>query len=233
MSRVEATVDPRTERLVVDTENVGLLQFDLTGLTPHGRVRLVLDGKEIGGVAAGLITLGREGVRRAADFRMTFSNRMVWVYGTGGDPEENAAVLAKVRYDAAVWRYRANGAAMIVADRDFDPDGYAGRNVVLYGNADTNSAFAKLRVRGRTVDRKAVTIGDRSFPGDMAGLFTARDGVAVVGATTAWAMRMTGQARYFISGATAPDAVVFGEDVLLVGMEGVAHAAYLSGTDGK
>jgi hypothetical protein len=172
--------------------------------------------------------------RRAGPFKLAFQDRMVWVYGTRGTPEENAATLAKVRYDSQVWWYRGNGDVPAVADRDFRPERFEGRNVILYGNEDTNSAFAKLlpprcpiRVR-----RGAVSVGERTYEGDLGAFLvyprkdSATDLVGVVGAATPRAMRMAQQARYFISGTAIPDWVVWGDETLLAGMAGVADSGY-------
>src|SRR4029078_1465686 len=68
---------------------------------------------------------------------------MVFVYGTKGMPDENAAAFNKARFDAETWWYRGNGSVDVIPDtgnswRDKD------RNVILYGNADTNAAWNDL-----------------------------------------------------------------------------------------
>jgi predicted esterase len=63
------------------------------------------------------------------------------VYGTIGTPEENAASLARARFDAEQWWVRGNGRARVQPDTERLPDS---KYVVLYGNADTNRAWQRL-----------------------------------------------------------------------------------------
>jgi hypothetical protein len=85
-----------------------------------------------------------KGAHRNGTFKEAFRHRMVFVYGTAGNREENEWARLKARYDAESWYYRANGAVDIVADRDFRPEDHPDRGIVLYGNADTNRAWAGL-----------------------------------------------------------------------------------------
>jgi hypothetical protein len=157
---------------------------------------------------------------------------MVWVYGTGGTKAENAATLAKVRADAYAWWYRGNGRARILRDVDFDPEAYAGRNVILYGNADTNRAFTVIdETCPIRVGRGLVRVGKKTYPGTFGTLFLYPGNgalVGVVGATTPLAMRRMFGTRYFLSGVAIPDWVVFDDSVLEVGLPGVADAGYFT-----
>ena len=69
---------------------------------------------------------------------------MVFVYGTKGNAAENKWSFDKARYDAETWYYRGNGAVDIIADKEYSADKYAGRNVIIYGNANTNSIYNSL-----------------------------------------------------------------------------------------
>jgi len=158
---------------------------------------------------------------------------MVWVYGTSGSPEENAVVMAKVRYDAQVWAYRSSGTATIVPDHEYNPDKFAGRNVILYGNMDMNSAFQTLLADCPIqINREKIQIGQEAHEGDLGIYFTyplakSDDNlVGVIGATSVKAMRASLQARYFVSGVACPDYAVFGLDVLSEGMSGILKAGY-------
>ena len=93
---------------------------------------------------------------------------MMFVYGTKGTAEENAWALAKSRYDAETFAYRGNGSIDVVADTEFEPEAEPDRNVILYGNADTNAAWAALlgaspvqvrrgSIRSATARRRATT----------------------------------------------------------------------------
>jgi len=164
---------------------------------------------------------------------LAFDKQMVWVYGTEGTEEENAALLAKVRYDSQVWWYRGNGNVAIVPDSSFEPGDYENRNVILFGNADTNSAFGKLLQNCPIrVNRDNARVGARTYQGDVGVYFiypranTEDNSIGVIGMTTPKAIRMNYQARYFISGVACPDYVVFGPEILSKGMEGVLEAGF-------
>ena len=85
-----------------------------------------------------------KGAKRYGSFKDAFRNGVVFVYGTKGTPEENAWAQTKARFDAETFWYRGNGAIPVIADAAFEGDKYRGRNVVLYGNADTNAAWSSL-----------------------------------------------------------------------------------------
>ena len=50
------------------------------------------------------------------------------------------------RFDAEQWQYRGNGAVDVLPDVELDPRGR--RNVILYGNADTNAAYTDAIFQG-------------------------------------------------------------------------------------
>ena len=56
---------------------------------------------------------------RGGLFKQAFRNRMLFVYGTKGTPEENAWALAKARFDAETFWYRGNGSIDVVPDTEF------------------------------------------------------------------------------------------------------------------
>jgi predicted esterase len=254
-SEVTVKVTPRRRRIDITTENVRRLHLWLDGVLPKPNGTIVIDGEEVTFRGAPDLRLEKaiDGhwrsvppdlggsselhptTRNAAlsgPFKQAFNRRMVWVYGTSGTPEENAAILARVRYEVGVWWYRGNGSVAVVADRQFEPARYAGRNVILYGNADTNSAYAKLLpdcpVR---VARGIATVGKKTYEGDF-GLYLVylkpdRDGlVGVLGETNAKTTRMAQQSRHFVSGSACPDYAVWSGDVLEMGMEGAAAAGW-------
>ncbi len=175
-----------------------------------------------------------KGPHRYGPFKEAFRNRFMLVYGTQGGQEHNAIIYAKARYDAETFWYRGNGAADVIADVEFDPSQQRDRNVILYGNADTNAAWAALLGESPVnVRRAAVTIGEREFIGeDLACLFVRpRPGsdralVGVVAGSGAAGMRLTERLPYFISGVGYPDCIVLGPDVLSEGTGGVRAAGF-------
>jgi poly(3-hydroxybutyrate) depolymerase len=171
---------------------------------------------------------------RGGPFKDAFRNNMLFVYGTAGDDESDARLLAKARYDAETWRYRGNGAVEIVADADIGSVEHEGRNVVLFGNADTNAAWNTLLGSSPVLVRNgSVKVGDRELAGeDLACVFAYpradADGamVAVVAGTGPIGDRVTWRLPYFVSGAGFPDLVVFDDDTLMKGAGAVRLAGF-------
>lgn len=249
MSKVTAQVVPGQNIVTVTTDNVATLQFDLMPFFVAGSaVTLKVDGinvpvasgtavrvsKTLGGWRLDTMDdAGKKNPRRGGPFKLAFTNRMIWVYGTSGTPEENAASAAKARFDQQNWWYRGNGWTQVISDKDFDPAKHPGCNVILYGNADTNSAFGKV-LSGCPINirRGRVTMGERTFDGDVATYFCyPRSGttdclVGVVGASSTVAMRRIFDPRYFTSGVSLPDYVIFGDQTLLKGDGGVLASGY-------
>ena len=92
---------------------------------------------------------------------------MAFVYATKGTAAENAWAYAKARFDAETWWYRGNGAVDVVPDAGFDAAKEPDRGVVLYGNADNNSAWSALLARSPVqVRRGVVQIGGHQLPGE-------------------------------------------------------------------
>jgi hypothetical protein len=52
--------------------------------------------------------------------------------------------MNKARFDAETFLYRGNSSVDVMADKDFTPEKFKDRNVIIYGNADNNSAWNKL-----------------------------------------------------------------------------------------
>jgi dienelactone hydrolase len=175
----------------------------------------------------------------AGPFKRVFDNRFVLVVGTKGTEAENRELLELARWHATTWWYRADGCAPLVRDSDLlaDPETYAGRNLVLYGNADVNAAWTgcfgedgPLRVR-----RGEIRLGDRTWKGDSLGALFVRPRTSalgfplLVGAFASTGPRGTRIAYGlvpFTSGVGYPDYAVFGEEVLLSGDGGVLAAGF-------
>ena len=116
-----------------------------------------------------------KGPHRYGLLKDAFRNRMVFVYGTGGTPEERGWAFVKARYDAEVFWYRGNGSVDVIADVVFDVERDVDRNVILFGNADTNLAWGALIGGGPVeVRRGYVTVGDRRVEGDALRLWDQR-----------------------------------------------------------
>ncbi|MHC5021275.1 MAG: carboxylesterase family protein, partial [Planctomycetota bacterium] len=176
----------------------------------------------------------QKGPHRAGPFKTAFDNRVCLVYGTHGTADENAWALAKARYDAETWWYRGNGSVDIFADTEFQPDAHPERNVVCYGNFETNAALAWL-VAGAPfrADGEGVKVGTTSITGGNVALLACypRTGsdtalVGIIGGTGVQGMRLTDRVPIFTSGVSIPDLMAFTTDVLAQGGAGVKAAGY-------
>ncbi len=162
-----ATVDVRLngeQRLISGTtDNVLRLAFDLAQLGEGAPPAIELDGQKLAGVewpadtrriwleqnddkwsAIPRPSADQRGPHRYGAFKDAFRNEMLFVYGTAGDSQENEANYDKARLDAETFWYRGNGAVELIPDREFEPTAEPDRNIILFGNADTNSAWAAL-----------------------------------------------------------------------------------------
>jgi pimeloyl-ACP methyl ester carboxylesterase len=175
-----------------------------------------------------------KGPQRYGPFKQAFRHRFMFVYGTQGTEEHNAVIYGKARYDAETFWYRGNGAVDVVRDVDFDPSAERDRNVILYGNADTNAAWAALLGESPVqVRRGAVTVGEREMVGEeLACLFirprpgSDRALVGVVAGSGLAGMRLTERLPYFLSGVAYPDWIVLGPDVPTDGARGIRAAGF-------
>jgi poly(3-hydroxybutyrate) depolymerase len=168
-------------------------------------------------------------------FKRAFDRRFVMIYGSAGTPEENAWALAKARFDADQWWYRANGYAYVLRDDDAEVESLAknmAHNVILYGNADTNRAWRLLMPDTIRVSRGEVRIvneeGEQTWTGDDLGVLLAHsDGdrtIGVIAGTGLSGSRALDRMPYFLSGTGFPSQLVLRSAVWRDGMRGVLHA---------
>jgi pimeloyl-ACP methyl ester carboxylesterase len=239
------------------TINVSGLAIDVSHLPTDTIVEVVLDGEGIGEFPVedrpltfirnelgwnAVPTLPRSFKRpeRYGGLRSAFKNKAILVYGTQGTEEENAWALAKARYDAETVLARLNGSLDVLADTEFDADANRDRNVVVYGNADTNSAWPRLlstspvQIRG-----DGVWIDRRPELGkDLACVFvrprrrSSNATIGVIGGTGIQGMRATDRLPLFVNGANFPDLLLFGAESLKEGNKAVRAAGYFGMTWG-
>jgi pimeloyl-ACP methyl ester carboxylesterase len=253
-STIKLRVDPDKRHFSGTTENVGRLALDLSPLKPGQQFEVELDGQKIEKIdwpakgarlwlkrdAGKSWNVGPEpspdvkGPHRSGLFKDAFRNRMVFVYGTVGNKEENEWSFAKARYDAETFWYRGNGAVDMMADVDFDAKKECDRNVILYGHADSNSAWkALLGDSPVQVKRGCVQIGEKKETADdLACLFirprpgSDKASVGVVTGSGIAGLRLTNRLAYFVSGCGYPDCIVLSPEVLEKGSEGVRAAGF-------
>jgi len=249
-SSVKLRLDPGAKRFLGTTQNVARLALDLSTLSETGEVTIQIDGQTLKTVprdktlwlyrkgetwsAGERPSPSLKGPHRSGPFKDAFRNRMIFVYGTVGNAEENAWAFQKARFDAECFQYQGNGCADIVADRDFDPASDPDRSVILYGNATTNKAWAPLLGDGDVrVERGSLVIGGTRFAGkDLACLFIKPRPksdlacVGVVSGTGILGMRLTNARPYLYAGYALPDLIVFNADVAKAGGQGIKLAGF-------
>ncbi|MBD1433987.1 prolyl oligopeptidase family serine peptidase [Sphingobacterium sp. DN00404] len=175
-----------------------------------------------------------KGPHRNGIFKEAFNHRMVYVYGTNGNKEENKWALAKARYDAESWYYRGNGSFDIIPDHEFQADQYTHQNIILIGNEKTNSAWSDLlKDCPIRVDASGVLVGDTYYEGDdLGGYFTwkkpASDThtVGVITGTGIKGMQATTANQYFAGASGFPDYMFFRFDMLESGSDGLVDVGF-------
>jgi hypothetical protein len=176
---------------------------------------------------------GEKGPERCGPFKAAFDRGFQLVYGTAGTPEENAWALAKARYDAEAWTYRANGRTDLLSDVEYLAGFTAGRNAILYGHREMNRAWEVLGTPKVSVRRGVVDVGTRRFEGDgLACLFVLPHprsdvtSIGVVCGTGLPGLRLTDRLPYLASGVAVPDLVVLSTAMLTQGEAGVLGAGF-------
>ena len=253
LSKLNIQFDPGKKRFIGATENIARLSLDVGTLLSEGPVSVELDSQKIENIdwknEVGKIwlqlkanqwsaieqpSLDLKGPHRYGTFKDAFKNRMIFVYGTKGNAEENQWAFIKARYDAERFWYQGNGLVDVIQDTEFDPLAEPDRNVILYGNAQTNQAWnALLNNSPVVVKRGQIKIRDRSLKGDDLGCLFIRPRpnsdiacVGVVSGTGIMGMRMTERRPYLAPGYAYPDLMIFNSDMLTKKIEGVKVAGF-------
>jgi pimeloyl-ACP methyl ester carboxylesterase len=249
-SRIQLNRNERAKTITGTTENVRVLKLDLAGFGNNQDVSVRLDNQEAitvnstktwaylqkennkwtqvgypGGDAKGPVRYGT--------FKDPFNHRMVFVYGTTGTKEENEWSLGKARFDAETWYYRGNGAVDLIADKDYTPKKYDGRNVIIYGNASTNAAWNMVLpdcpIR---VERNLVTVGNDRWEGDDIGAYFtypvkgSYTSIGVVAGSGLKGMNAAHANQYFAGASGFPDFMIFRLHMLQAGADGVLMAGF-------
>ena len=171
---------------------------------------------------------------RGGPFKQAFQRNMLFVYGTQGTADENSWANAKAHYDAESFYYRGNGAVDVIPDKAFNNNKTKNRNVILYGNADTNSAWdSLLRESPVQVRRGALGVGEHLYSGaDLSCMFLwprkgTKDGlVGVISGTGPIGFRANDRLPIFLSGCEYPDWIVFRPNVFTAGPAATVAAGF-------
>ena len=162
---------------------------------------------------------------------------IIWffVICTSGNKDENEANLHKAMYDAESWYYRGNGAVDIITDKQYSAEKYSGRNVIIYGNADTNSAWnILLKDCPIQVSTNAITADSLHWNGDdLAAYFVwpQKDPSLLTGVVTATGvkgMKAANANQYFAGGSGFPDFMIFSINMLKDGANAIKMAGFFN-----
>jgi len=250
-SRIQLQRNRAANSITGSTENVLMLQLALNDFGAAAEVKIVLDStaavshktssandtvfvvKENGKWAvAAKPSIHEKNPQRYGTFKEAFNHNMLFVVATGGTAEEKETVMNKAVYDAETWYYRGNGAVDLITDKEYAAAKYAGRNVILYGNANTNAAWKSLLGDCPIqVSNNELKAGDTKWNGnDLAAYFIwpQKDPNLLVGAVAATGvpgMKAAFANQYFAGGSGFPDFMIFNSDML----KGDAKAIKLTG----
>jgi len=253
MSKANVRFDPGKNRFVGKTENVERISFDLDITNKNKPLEILLDDQKLIDIIinenANKIWLEHTGGKwyvaanpgvsvknpnRYGTFKDAFNHKMIFVYGTNGDKKENAWAFQKARYDAEQFWYQGNGAIDIIADKDFNSKAEPDRNVILYGNAETNLAWKTLLSDSPVqVYRGKVRVGSKEYKEtDLACLFIRpRKGsntasVGVISGTGIVGMNLTDRRLYLSPGYPFPDLMLFNYEFTTKGVDGVRASGF-------
>ncbi len=248
--RVKARYQPDPGAVTLETTNLRRLWVGV----PHTLARIdrqdiLVDGEARGHwylrengqwrAVGGGMEVTEKGPHRSGPFRRAFDRDFVLVYATGGSAEENRESLERARFDAQRWFYRAYGNARLAADFELldeeHPEDFSGRNLILYGNADTNQLWRHVVPADCPLqaERGRIRLGGQEWTGeDKAALFCfPREGedYSLIGAfadTGAAGARLGYTLAPFLAGVGVPDYAVYGAEVLAEGDGGVLAAGW-------
>jgi predicted peptidase len=175
-----------------------------------------------------------KGPQRYGTFKEGFNKNMIFVYGTKGNAEENEWSLNKARFDAESWYYRGNGAVDIISDKEYTKSKYAGRNVVLFGNSSTNSAWkVLLNDCPVQVTREYVKAGSKTFKGDDLGAYfvwpvkgTTDNSVSVISGSGIKGLNAVNANQYYAGGSGFPDIMIYRLSMLKDGVAAVEYSGF-------
>jgi pimeloyl-ACP methyl ester carboxylesterase len=231
----------RENGLEMTTENVHHLELDIEKMGGAEVIKIddqdiAIEGKSVinlenAGDTWSLTekpSLKEKGPHRNGGFKDAFTNNMVFVFGTQGSEEENDWLYNKARYDAQTFYYRANGSVEIIKDTDFDPETYADRNVIVYGNKDNHAAWNTLLDHCPIqISNNSVSVGNKKLIGNNWGanfIYPRKDSdiasIGVISATGMVGFKAAFANHYFQNSTHFPDVKIFNQDILKGGING-------------
>lgn len=251
-SRFQLRRDLQKGTITGSTDNISVLELNLSDFSPGSTVQVVLDSttavRHTVSNAASVVLkkngsqwvvsekpgVEQKGPHRYGTLKEAFNNRMVMVVGTTGTAEETAWNWNKARYDAETWYYRGNGAVDIITDKEYSLAKYTDRGVILLGNKTTNSAYTDLLADCPIqVERNKVTVGSKTYEGDDLAAYyvwplknSASASVAVLTGTGAKGNQAAYANQYFAGASGFPDYMVFSFDMLKNGAKALKETGF-------
>jgi pimeloyl-ACP methyl ester carboxylesterase len=156
-SRIKLQRSPSRRLFWGTTENVLVLRLQALGMTPGAPVKLEIDGQSLEVTYAPQLTLKKEGGKwrdgsglssaelaqlTTWSWKDVLDHRVVVVAGTQGPDDVDAMILQQARFLSESMWYVGNGALDVVIDADWKPEKFVGRNVLLIGGPEENSAWS-------------------------------------------------------------------------------------------
>ena len=223
-------------RFVGTTDNVHVLRLETSHLRKEGSLEVQLDNQILTDIPwpenqdplwlkrnndqwtiAAKPDAKLKGPHRYGAMKNELKHKFLFVYGTAGTDETDAWVYAKARFDSETFWYRGNASVEFIADTQFDDAATKDRTVVLYGNADNNSAWETLLSDSPIqVDNGSVTVGEQTLSGDDFGAMFIRPrpgsdtaSVIVVSGTGDVGMRTSNPISLFLPFVRYPDLMIY------------------------
>jgi len=179
-----------------------------------------------------VLTTKRPGVY--GPIKRAYFSPFVLIYGTTGDALSTEHNFELARLQAYFWWYRANGFVRILPDTEVTREIIENYNLILFGNAVTNSVLKWINHRlPLRIEKGSVIVGDRIltqkdlclieiYPNPL----NPEKFVLLYAPTTKKAEEIMGMFIPLYAGAGLPDFVVYDRSVLKYGWAGVKAAGF-------
>jgi hypothetical protein len=208
-------------------------KIDLSALKTSSRA-VVLANHDGKWAVQDSLKAAQKNASRGGPFVTAFNHQMIFVYGTHGSEQAASDAYNSARLVAENFYYRGNGSVDLVPDTAFDPASNPDRNVILFGNADSNSAWTALLGKCPVQVREgSARVGEKEFQGnDLAALLIyPRPGsdtalVATIASSGHAGAVDVERLPVLTSGVGFPDWIVISADSLNKGVPGVRAAGY-------
>lgn len=252
ISSVDFSLDPLTRRIRGTTSNVRMIKFDLSAFPSDEKWKLTIDGHPDIEMLPSAVekdqmwvmkvdqwrscarpTAAVKNSIRSGPFKSAFDHSALLVVGTKGNAHENAWALAKARYDSETFLVRGNARFEVVRDVDLVSTRTTNRNLILYGNRDTNAAWSKyLKDSPIQLGKSQCDFSDDKLSGALSALFVrprhdeTQTCVAVIGGTNVVGMRLCDKIPFITSGVAIPDFLITNPSTLDKLYEGVLRTGF-------